>query len=83
MDDQKFHEFLNRFVGDLGATVAAGGVVLGDQLGLYAALAEGPQTPDVLAASTGTAAAVRRGVAARPGRRRLRRVRRSGRHLLT
>jgi ubiquinone/menaquinone biosynthesis C-methylase UbiE len=56
MDEQKFHEFLNRFVGDLGAAMAAGGVVLGDQLGLYAALAAGPQTPDVLAASTGTAA---------------------------
>lgn len=56
MDEQKFHEFLNTFVGDLGATVAAGAVVLGDQLGLYAALAQGPQTPDVLAASTGTAA---------------------------
>jgi ubiquinone/menaquinone biosynthesis C-methylase UbiE len=56
MDEQKFHEFLNTFVGDLGATVGAGAVVLGDQLGLYAALAEGPQTPDVLAASTGTAA---------------------------
>ena len=26
--------------------MAAGGVVLGDQLGLYAALAEGPQTPE-------------------------------------
>jgi len=56
MDEQKFHEFLNTFVGDLGATVGAGAVVLGDQLGLYAALAQGPQTPDVLAASTGTAA---------------------------
>jgi SAM-dependent methyltransferase len=56
MDEQKFHDFLNRFVGDLGATVTAGGVVIGDQLGLYAALAQGPQTPDVLAASTGTAA---------------------------
>lgn len=56
MDEQKFHEFLNRFVGDLGATVAAGGVVLGEQLGLYRALADGPQTPDQLAAATGTAA---------------------------
>jgi SAM-dependent methyltransferase len=56
MDEQKFNDFLNRFVGDLGATVGAGAVVLGDQLGLYRALAEGPQTPDVLAAKTGTAA---------------------------
>ena len=56
MDEQKFNDFLNRFVGDLGATVGAGAVVLGDQLGLYRTLAEGPQTPDVLAAKTETAA---------------------------
>jgi SAM-dependent methyltransferase len=55
MDDQKLDAFVHRFVGDIGATIAAGGVVIGDRLGLYAALAEGPQTPDVLAASTGTA----------------------------
>ena len=45
MDEQKFNDFLNRFVGDLGATVGAGAVVLGDQLGLYRALAEGPRLP--------------------------------------
>lgn len=56
MNEQKFQDFLNRFVGDLGATVGAGAVVLGEQLGLYRALAEGAQTPDVLAAKTGTAA---------------------------
>ena len=56
MDDQKFHDSLNNVVGDLGAAVAASGVVRGDQLGLYAALADGPQSADVLAASTGTAA---------------------------
>jgi hypothetical protein len=28
MDDQKSHDFLNRFVGDLGAAMAAGGTVL-------------------------------------------------------
>src|SRR4051794_37529514 len=56
MDEQKFHDFLHRFVGDLGATIAAGGGGIGDELGLYAALAKEPQTPDVLAANTGTAA---------------------------
>lgn len=57
MDEQKFNEFLHRFVGDLGATASAGGIVLGDRLGLYRALADGgPQTPDVLASSTDTAA---------------------------
>ena len=31
--------FVGRFVGDLGATIAAGNVLLGDRLGLYRALA--------------------------------------------
>jgi len=47
-------QFLPQFVGDLGATIAAGGVVLGHELGLYRALAEGPATPDELARRTGT-----------------------------
>lgn len=55
MDEDKLHEFLLKFVGDLGATVGAGAVVLGDQLGLYAALARGPQRPDELAGATDTA----------------------------
>ncbi|PRY19796.1 ubiquinone/menaquinone biosynthesis C-methylase UbiE [Pseudosporangium ferrugineum] len=38
----------------LGATMAAGGVVLGERLGLYRALAERPRTPQELAAATGT-----------------------------
>jgi SAM-dependent methyltransferase len=52
MDENKLNEFLGRFVGDLGATVAAGGVVLGHRLGLYRALAEGPATGDELARRT-------------------------------
>jgi SAM-dependent methyltransferase len=48
-------EFLHRFVGDLGATMAAGGVVVGDKLGLYRALAGGPLRPEQLAERTGTA----------------------------
>ena len=54
MDQDKLNEFLDRFVGDLGATMAAGGVVVGHRLGLYRALAEGPATPDELAGRTGT-----------------------------
>ena len=47
---------LDRFVADLGATMAAGTIVLGDELGLYRALAEaGPLTPAELADRTGTA----------------------------
>ena len=54
LDMAKVDDFVHRFAGDLGATVAAGGVVIGDKLGLYKALAEGPATPDELARRTGT-----------------------------
>lgn len=55
VDEDRLNDFLHRFVGDLGATVAAGGVVIGDRLGLYRALAEAPALPSELAARTGTA----------------------------
>jgi SAM-dependent methyltransferase len=49
-------ELLAQFVTDLGATAAAGNIVLGDRLGLYAALAEaGPLSSADLATYTGTA----------------------------
>ena len=75
MDENKLNEMLGRFVGDLGATITAGGVVIGHRLGLYRALADGPGTADELAADR-LRPAVRRGVAARPGRRWLRQLRR-------
>jgi 2-polyprenyl-3-methyl-5-hydroxy-6-metoxy-1,4-benzoquinol methylase len=49
MDDARLNEMLNRFVGDLGATMAAGNVVVGHRLGLYRALATGPGSSDDLA----------------------------------
>ena len=49
-------EFLGRFVGDLGATMAAGNIVIGHRLGLYSALAVAPATPEQLATRTGTTA---------------------------
>lgn len=55
MDEDKFHQFLHQFVTDLGATMAAGGIVVGDELGLYKALAAQPRTADELAVTTGTA----------------------------
>ena len=55
VDSDRLDQFLGHFVDDLGATVAAGSVVVGDRLGLYRALAEGPVQPDELAARTGTA----------------------------
>ncbi|RKS71518.1 methyltransferase family protein [Motilibacter peucedani] len=56
IDEQELHAYLGRFVVDLGATVQAATVLIGDRLGLYRALAElGPSTPAELAARTGTA----------------------------
>ena len=46
--------FIGRFVGDLGATVHAGMVVIGERLGLYKALAAGPLSSAELAAKTQT-----------------------------
>jgi ubiquinone/menaquinone biosynthesis C-methylase UbiE len=54
IDQGKLNEFLGRFVGDLGATMAAGNIVVGHRLGLYRALADGPVTPEELAARTET-----------------------------
>jgi len=56
IDQDKLMEFLHKFVGDLGATMAAGSVVVGDRLGLYRALADGALLPAELAERTGTAA---------------------------
>lgn len=47
--------FAHRVIADLGATIAAGAVVLGERLGLYRALAAGPMRPLELAQRTGTA----------------------------
>jgi SAM-dependent methyltransferase/transcriptional regulator with XRE-family HTH domain len=56
IDEQQLHEYLGRFVVDLGATVQAATVLIGDKLGLYKALAQvGPSTPAELAERTGTA----------------------------
>jgi 2-polyprenyl-3-methyl-5-hydroxy-6-metoxy-1,4-benzoquinol methylase len=53
MDTDKIMAFLGQFVTDLGATGAAGAVVIGHRLGLYGALAQGPATPEQFAARTG------------------------------
>ena len=54
IDQDKLHELLGTFVADLGATVAAGSVVVGHRLGLYRSLAEGPATAEQLAQRTET-----------------------------
>jgi SAM-dependent methyltransferase len=54
INEQKLNDFMGRFVGDLGAVMHAATVVVGDQLGLYKALANGPYDTDELARRTGT-----------------------------
>jgi SAM-dependent methyltransferase len=54
VDQEKVQAFVERFTADQAATMHAATVVLGDQLGLYRALAEGGrQTADELAARAG------------------------------
>jgi SAM-dependent methyltransferase len=50
----KLNAFIGQFVTDLGASVHAGMVVIGEKLGLYKALAPRPLTPAELAAKTKT-----------------------------
>ncbi|MDP1790749.1 MAG: SAM-dependent methyltransferase, partial [Methylibium sp.] len=54
IDMDKLNAFMGRFVVDIGAAMHAGTVVLGDQLGLYKALADGPMSPATLASKTQT-----------------------------
>ncbi len=54
IDAQKLDAFMGKFVGDLGAAMHAGTVVLGEKLGLYKALAQAPMTAAELAAATST-----------------------------
>jgi 2-polyprenyl-3-methyl-5-hydroxy-6-metoxy-1,4-benzoquinol methylase len=54
VDTKKLEQFLGQFVNDLGATVHAGMVIIGERLGLYKALAASPLTATELAAITRT-----------------------------
>jgi SAM-dependent methyltransferase len=53
VDHDKLMEFIHQFALDLGATMAAGSVVIGHRLGLYRALADGPATAPELAERVG------------------------------
>jgi 2-polyprenyl-3-methyl-5-hydroxy-6-metoxy-1,4-benzoquinol methylase len=56
INEAKLNEFMGKAVGDIGAAASAVMVLIGDQLGLYKAMAEaGPVTPTELANLTGTA----------------------------
>jgi SAM-dependent methyltransferase len=54
IDEAKLNDFMGKFVGDLGAVMHAATIVVGDQLGLYKALAEKPMTAAELAERTET-----------------------------
>ena len=55
VNPDKLNEFLGKAIVDFGATFHAALIRIGDKLGLYKALATGPQTPAELAKKTGTA----------------------------
>jgi 2-polyprenyl-3-methyl-5-hydroxy-6-metoxy-1,4-benzoquinol methylase len=58
VDQAVLDEFLGRALGDLGATISAALVVIGDRLGLYRAMADGaPVTAEELAGHTATSVA--------------------------
>jgi SAM-dependent methyltransferase len=54
IDMNKLNAFIGQFVGDLGAAVHTGMVVIGEKLGLYKALSAQPMTSAELAAKTAT-----------------------------
>ena len=76
LDEAKLNAFMGRFVGDFGAALHAATIVVGDQLGLYKALAKGPATVEALARVTETDPRLPARVAVGAGGQRLRRVRR-------
>jgi SAM-dependent methyltransferase len=55
LDEAKIGEFVHQVLGEMGATLNAALVVIGDKLGLYEAMSEaGPIAPGELAQRTGT-----------------------------
>ena len=54
INETKLNDFMGRFVGDLGAVMHAATIVVGDQLGLYKRLADGPTDVETLARRTET-----------------------------
>ncbi|CAM3946217.1 hypothetical protein CCOS865_04350 [Pseudomonas reidholzensis] len=54
MDEAKLQDFMGKLVGDMGAAATLANVILGDELGLYRAMADSqPTTPEALAEKTG------------------------------
>ena len=54
MDEAKLHEFMGKLVTDMGGAAMIANVIMGEELGLYRAMADSvPITPEDLAAKTG------------------------------
>jgi SAM-dependent methyltransferase len=54
VDEAKLHEFMGKLVTDMGGAALIANVILGEELGLYRAMADSvPITPEALAAKTG------------------------------
>lgn len=54
MDEAKLHEFMGKLVTDMGGAAMAASIIVGDELGLYRAMADSvPITPEKLAEKTG------------------------------
>ena len=54
INEARLNAFLGKAIADLGAAMSALLISIGDELGLYKALAKGPQTSAELATNTGT-----------------------------
>ncbi len=54
VNEEKLHAFLGKAVGDLSAAMSSVLMLVGDELGLYKALAESPATSGELASRSGT-----------------------------
>jgi 2-polyprenyl-3-methyl-5-hydroxy-6-metoxy-1,4-benzoquinol methylase len=55
IDQDKLHHFMGQMIGEMGAAMNAALVIVGDQLGLYKAMAgAGPMTPAEVARATNT-----------------------------
>jgi SAM-dependent methyltransferase len=55
MNEAKLHEFMGKLVSDMGGAAILASVIVGDELGLYRAMADGnPMTSDEVAAKAGT-----------------------------
>src|SRR5437868_6110096 len=55
VDEARLNEFVGKMIGDMGGAISGALMLVGDRLGLYKALAAGPQSSAELAARTGTA----------------------------